>query len=75
MMEQPQTKAENCVKHSKAFINSELLTMIIRGKSPPLFPSSYTTVFKRSGNQRHLIGYTWIEKDSPFSDTTVCENI
>ena len=40
--------------------------MIIRGQLPPLLPSSYVTVINRNGNQRHLIGYTWIEKISPF---------
>ena len=41
-----------------------LLTMIVRGKSPTLLPSSYATVININDNQRHLIGYTWIEKGS-----------
>ena len=41
--------------------------MIIRGKSPPLLPSNYATVINRNDNQRHPIGYTWIEKHSRFS--------
>ena len=40
--------------------------MIIRGQSPPLLPSSYVTVTNRNKNQRHLIGYTSIEKISQF---------
>ena len=37
--------------------------MIITGKSPPLLPSSNATVINRNDNQRHLTGYTWIEKN------------
>ena len=44
----------------------ELLTIIIRNQSPPLLSSSQFTVIKRNDNQRHLIGYTWIEKISQF---------
>ena len=40
--------------------------MIIRGQSPPLRPSSYVIVINRNDNERHLIGYTWIEKISQF---------
>ena len=36
----------------------ELLTMIFRGHSPPLLPSSYVTFINRNDNQRHLIAYT-----------------
>ena len=36
--------------------------MLIRGKSPPLLRSSYTTVINKNGNQKHLIRYIWIEK-------------
>ena len=49
----------------------ELLTMIITGKSPPLLPSSNATVINRNDNQRHLIGYTWIEKNGIIK---VCQN-
>ena len=31
---------------------------------PPLLHSGYATVINRNDNQRHLIRYTWIEKDS-----------
>ena len=51
---------------SEVILFIELLTMIIRGQSPPLLPSSYITVINRNDNQRHLIGYTWIEKISQF---------
>ena len=44
--------------------------MIIRGKSPPLLPSSYATVINRNDNKRHLVGYTSIEKNSRFSKVT-----
>ena len=70
IIEQSRTKAENCMYLSEVFLFIEWLIMIIRGKSPSLLPSSYATVINRS-NQRHLIGYTWIEKDSQFSDVTV----
>ena len=40
--------------------------MITRDQSPPLLPSSYVTVLNRNDNQRHLIGYTWIEKSVKF---------
>ena len=33
---------------------------------PLSLPSSYITVINRNDNQRHLIGYTWIEKISQF---------
>ena len=49
--------------------------MIIRDKSPPILPSSYATVIGRNDNQRNLIGYACIEKDSQFSYVTVCEHI
>ena len=49
--------------------------MIIRGKPPSLLPSSYVTVINRNDNQRHLIGYTLIEKNSRLSYIKVCENI
>ena len=51
---------------SEVILFIELLTMIIRGQSPPLLPSSYVTVINRNDNQRHLNGYTWIEKISQF---------
>ena len=63
-MKQLQTKTENCVHLSEIFSFLMLLAMIVRGKSPPLLPSSCATVINRNYNQRHLIGYTWIEKDS-----------
>ena len=57
----------------------ELLTMIISGQSPTLLPSSYVTVMNRNDNQRHLIGYTWIEIISQFLTLqyvkiSVCKN-
>ena len=45
---------------SEGFLFIKLLAMIISGKSPLRY-------------QRHLIGYTWIEKKSPY--IKVCENI
>ena len=51
---------------SEVILFIELLTMIISGQSPPLLPSSYVTVINRNDNQRHLNGYTWIEKISQF---------
>ena len=51
---------------SEVILFIELLTMIIRGQSPPLLPSNYVTVINRNYNQGHLIGYTWIEKMSQF---------
>ena len=51
---------------SEVVLFIELLTMIISGQSPPLLPFSYVTVIIRNSNQRHLIGYTWIEKTSQF---------
>ena len=53
----------------------ELLTMIIKGKSPPLLPSSNATVINRNDNHRHLIRHTWIEKNSRLSYVKVYENI
>ena len=47
--------------------------MIIRGRFPPLLTSNYVTIIKRNGDKRHLIGYTWIKKDSWFSYVTVFE--
>ena len=44
----------------------ELFTIIIRGRSPPLLPFSNVTVINRTDNQKHLVGYTWIEKISQF---------
>ena len=52
--------------NSEVMLFIELLTIIIRGQSPPLLPSSCVTVINRNDNQRHLIGYTWIEKISQF---------
>ena len=75
IIEQSLTKAENCVYLSEILLFIRLLTMIIRGKSPLLIPSNYSTVINRNENQRHLIGYTWIEKDSGFSEVAVRENI
>ena len=72
--EQSQTKTKNCVYLSEVSLFIELLTIITRGKSLPLPPSSYVTVINRNDNQR-LIGYTWIEENSRFSYVTVCENI
>ena len=51
---------------SEVVLFIELLTVIISGQSPALLPSSYITVIIRNDNQRHLIGYTWIEKISQF---------
>ena len=51
----------------EVILSIELLIMIIRGMSPPLLPSSYATVINRNDNQRHLIGYTLIEKSSRLS--------
>ena len=48
---------------SEVILFIELLTMFIRGQS---LSSSYVTVINRNDNQRHLIGYTWIEKISQF---------
>ena len=45
---------------------TQLLTLIIREKSFPLLLSSYATIINRIDNQRHLIGYTWIEKHKIF---------
>ena len=42
--------------------------MIIRGKLPPLLPSSYPAVINRNDNKRLLIEYTWIAKGF------ICEN-
>ena len=40
--------------------------MIVRGKSPPLLPSSYVSVINGSDSKRHLIGYNWTEKTVDF---------
>ena len=40
--------------------------MIVRGKSPPLLPSSYASVINGSDSKRHLIGYNWTEKTVDF---------
>ena len=51
---------------SEVILFIELLTMIFRGHSPPLLPSSYVTFINRNDNQRHLIAYTQVEKISQF---------
>ena len=51
---------------SEVILFIELLTMIIRGQSPPLPPSSYVNAINRDDNQTHLIEYTSIEKISQF---------
>ena len=75
LTEQSETKAENCVYLSEVLLLIQLSTMIIRDKSPPLFPSRYATLINRNDNQKHLIGYTWIETNSQILQVTVCESI
>ena len=67
IIKQSQTKAENYVYLSEVLLFTQLLTMIISGRSIPLLPYSYATVINRNDNRRHLIGYIWIEKDSQSS--------
>ena len=40
--------------------------MIIRGKSPPVLPSSYATVIGRNDSQRYLIGMLGLKKTVNF---------
>ena len=51
---------------SEVILFVELLAMIIRSQSPLLLPSSYVIVINKNDDQRHLIGYIWIEKISQF---------
>ena len=43
-------QAENCVCISENFFIIQLLTMVVRDKSPPLLPSSYATVINKNNN-------------------------
>ena len=51
---------------SEVILFVELLAMVIRSQSPLLLPSSYVIVINKNDDQRHLIGYIWIEKISQF---------